>query len=116
MAHFSFLLPNPLSNILHSSSFIIHPKREISMQELENKIRDLQKELAEVQTEQAALRIQPCRGDSEIMAKDVKYDELDRRATIIRKTIWDLTRKRQMLISQSTSREICDPHASDECS
>jgi hypothetical protein len=116
MADFSFLLPNPLSNILHSSSFMIHPKREISMQELENKIRDLQKELAEVQTEQAALRIQPCRGDSEIMAKDLKYEELDKRATIIRKTIWDLARKRQLLISKATSRKSFDSHASDECS
>jgi ribosomal protein L29 len=47
------------------------------VQELENKIRDLQKELAEVQMEQAALRLQPCKGDSEILAKDVKYDVLN---------------------------------------
>jgi hypothetical protein len=38
-----------------------------------------------VQKEIVALRIQPCRGDSEIMAKDLKYDELDKRATIIKK-------------------------------
>jgi len=84
--------------------------------ELESRIRDLQNGLADVQKEIAALLIQPCRGDSEIMAKDVKYDELDRRATIIKKTICDLTRKRQLLISQSTSRESCDSHASDESS
>ena len=78
------------------------------MQELENQIRDLQKELADMQKEIAALRIQPCRGDSEIMAKDEKYDELGRRATIIRRTIWDLTRKRQLLISESNKGASCD--------
>jgi hypothetical protein len=115
VAEFSFLLPNPLSNILHSSSFMIHPKREISM-ELEQQIRGLEKELAEVEKERAALRIQPCRGDSEIMAKDLKYDELDKRATIIRKTIWDLARKRQLLISKATSRKSFDSHVSDDSS
>jgi hypothetical protein len=71
------------------------------IQELEHEIRDLQKELAGVQKDQSALRLQPCRGDSEIMKKDAKYDELDRRATIIRATIRDLTRKRQLLISET---------------
>ena len=36
------------------------------IKELENQIRDLQKELAEIKKDQAVLRIQPCRGDSEI--------------------------------------------------
>jgi hypothetical protein len=40
------------------------------------------------------------------MTKDKKYDELDRRATILKKTIWDLTRKRQLLITESTSGQI----------
>ena len=84
--------------------------------ELEQQIRGLQKELAEVQTEQSALRLQPCRGDSDIMEKDAKLDDLDRRATNLKKTIVDLTRKLQLLISQSTSREGCDFHDSDESS
>ena len=71
------------------------------IKELEQEIRDLQKELAEVQKDQSVLRLQPCRGESEIMKKDAKYDELDRRATIIRATIRDLTRKRQLLISET---------------
>ena len=66
--------------------------------ELEKQLRDLQKELAEVQMEQAALRLQPCRGDSEIREKDAKFDDLDRRATIIKKTIVDPARKLQLLI------------------
>ena len=84
------------------------------IKQLENQIRDLQKELAEAQKEIAALSIQPCWGDSEIMAKDQKYDELSRRAAIIKKTIWDLTRKRQLLISKATSRESCNSHASED--
>ena len=86
------------------------------MQELEKKIRDLQNELADVQKEIAALRIQPCRGDSEIMAKDEKYDELGRRATIIRRTIWDLTRKRQLLVSESNRGASCDSPGSNNSS
>ena len=74
------------------------------IKQLENQIRDLQRELAEVKKVQAVLRLQPCRGDSEIREKDSKFDELDRRAKIINETIRDLTRKRQLLISESTIR------------
>jgi len=74
------------------------------IKELEKEIGDLTEELAEVQKDQALLRLQPCRGDSDIREKDAKFDQLDRRGTIIRKTIVDLTRKRQLLISESASR------------
>jgi archaellum component FlaC len=93
---------------------VAKPEREIIMQELEKQIRDLQKELAEVQKGQAVLRLQPCRGDSEIRKKDAKFDELDRRAKIINETIRDLTRKLQLLISQSNKEASCDfPSSSD---
>ncbi len=81
--------------------------------QLQQQIRDLQKELAEVQMEQAAFRLQPCRGDSEIRKKDAKFDELDGRAKTINETIRDLTRKLQLLISQSTTRGLYDSHRSD---
>jgi chromosome segregation ATPase len=74
------------------------------IKQLENQIRDLKRELAEIQKDQAILRLQPCRGDSEIGGKDAKIDELDRRATAIKETIRDMTRKRQLLISESTIR------------
>ena len=74
------------------------------IKKLEEEIGDLTEELAEVQKDQALLRLQPCRGDSDIREKDAKFDELDRRGTIIRKTIVDLTRKHQLLISESASR------------
>jgi len=74
------------------------------IKELEKEIRDLQKELDEIKKDQSVLRLQPCRGDSEIMAKDAKFDELDKRAKNINETIHDLTRKHQLLISESTSR------------
>ncbi len=86
------------------------------IKELEKRIQDLQRELAEIKKDQSVLRFQPCRGDSEIMAKDVKLDELARRATIISETIRDLTRKRQLLISESTSRGIYDSPNSGESS
>lgn len=74
------------------------------IKQLENQIRDLQKELAEIQKDQAVLRLQPCRGDSEIRGKDAKFDELDRRAIAINETIRGMTRKRQLLISEPAIR------------
>ncbi|MGA2958238.1 MAG: hypothetical protein ABSF48_21245 [Thermodesulfobacteriota bacterium] len=75
------------------------------IKQLEKQIRDLQKELAEVQKGQAALRLQPCRGDSEIREKDGKLEELVRRAKTIGESIRDLERKRQKLMAESTMRE-----------
>ena len=86
------------------------------IKQLENQIRDLKRELAEIQKDQAVLRLQPCRGDSEIRKKDEKIDELDRKGAILRKNIVDLTRKLQLLNSQSITRESCDSRASDDSS
>jgi len=80
--------------------------------ELENEIRDLQKELAAIQKDQAVFRLQPCQGDSEIKEKDGKLDELDRRAKAINETIRDLTRKRQLSISESTIKGSSEPPCS----
>jgi prefoldin subunit 5 len=74
------------------------------IKELERQIRDLQRELSELKKDQAVLRLQPCRGDSDIKGKDAKFDELDRRAKNINETIRDLTRKRQLLISEATTK------------
>ena len=72
---------------------------EKMIKELENQIRNLKKELAEIKKDQAALRLQPCLGDLEIRGKDEKFDDLERQATVIRETLRDLTRKRQLMIS-----------------
>jgi hypothetical protein len=74
------------------------------IKQLENQIRDLQKELVEIQKDKAVLRLQPCRGDSDIRGKDAKFDELDRRAKAINETTRDMTRKRQLLISEPAIR------------
>jgi len=74
------------------------------IKELENQIRDLQKELAEIKKNQAVLRLQPCLGDLEIREKDEKFDELVRRAKVINDTIRGMTRKRQLLLSESAIR------------
>jgi len=76
--------------------------------EIENQIRDLQRELAAIKKDQAVLRLQPCRGDLEIREKDGKFDELDRRAKAINETIRGMTRKRQLLNSESALRGSCD--------
>jgi glutamine synthetase adenylyltransferase len=83
---------------------------------LENEIRYLQKELAEVWKDQALLRLQPCQGDSEISKKNAKFDGQESRAKTINETIRDLARKRQLLISQSTTRGIYDSHSSSNSS
>jgi hypothetical protein len=74
------------------------------IKQLENQIRDLQKELAEIKKNQAVLRLQPCLGDSEIREKDEKLDEMDGRAKALNETIRDMTRKRQLLLSESAPR------------
>jgi chromosome segregation ATPase len=84
--------------------------------DLEEQIRGLRRELAEVEREQADLRLQPCKGDSEIAKKDAKFDELDRKGAILRKTIVDLTRKLQLLISQSNKEASCDSPSSGNSS
>jgi hypothetical protein len=86
------------------------------IKELEQEIRDLQKELAVIRKDQAVLRLQPCRGDSEIRGKDAKFDELDRRANAINKTIRGMTRKRQLLISESAIRGNNESHSSNNSS
>ena len=80
--------------------------------QLENQIRDLRKELAEIKKNQALLRLQPCLGDSEIREKDEKFDELDGRAKAINETIRSMTRKRQLLISESAIRGSCNTPSS----
>jgi hypothetical protein len=74
------------------------------IEDLEKKIWDLKKDLIGVQKDQAALRLRPCKGDSEIREKDARFDELDRRLVIIKESIRDLTRKRQLLICESTRK------------
>ena len=86
------------------------------IKQFENQIRDLQKELAAIQKDQAVLRLQPCRGDSEIRGKDAKFDELDRRARAIKETIRGMTRKRQLSNSESAIRGSCDSPSSNKSS
>jgi hypothetical protein len=96
-----------LAEILWSQNFLPWPIALHGggmIKELEKQIGDLTEELAGVQKDQTLLRLQPCRGDSDIREKDAKFEELDRRGTIIRKIIVDLTRKHQLLISESASR------------
>ncbi len=78
------------------------------IKQLENQIRDLQKELAEIKKNQATLRLQPCLGDSEIRAKEEKFDELDGRAKALIETLRSTTRKRQLLLSESAPRTTYD--------
>ena len=86
------------------------------IKEFEKQIRDLQKGLAEVEKEKSTLRLHPCRGDAEIKEKDTKFDELDRRAKTINETLRDLERKRQLLISESTTRGSYESPSSDSSS
>ncbi len=75
------------------------------IKEIEKEIREFQRELGDIQKEQAALTLQPCRGDSEIRKKDGKLEDLDTRARKITRTLHDLQRKRQRLMSESVLKE-----------
>ncbi len=82
------------------------------IKKLAKNIQELEKELIDVQKNQAVLRVQPCRGDLEMREKDGKMDALIGRAEIIRDTIRDLTRKRQLLLSEPTQKERQPPKSS----
>jgi hypothetical protein len=86
------------------------------IKQLEIQIRDLKRELAEIKKNQAVLRLQPCRGDSEIRGKDTKFFELDSRVNAINETIRGMTRKRQLLISESAIRGNDPPPSSKNSS
>ncbi len=74
------------------------------LRQLESQIQDLQTELAGVRKDQGVLRLQPCRGDSEIKEKNARLDELDRRAKALDEIIKGLTRRRRLLLSESALR------------
>ncbi len=75
------------------------------IKQIAKKIQELQKELIDIENDQDVLRVQPCRGDLEMREKDGKREMLFRRAEIIRDTIRNLTRKRQLLLSQPTQKD-----------
>ncbi len=75
------------------------------IKELEREIRDLQRELAGVGKEQAGLRLKACRGDSEMREKEAKLDGLHLRTGKLRDSIRNLTRKRQLLMSEATKKD-----------
>jgi chromosome segregation ATPase len=79
--------------------------------DLGEEIKGLKEELEGIQKDRDVLRLQPCRSDAEIRAKDAKYDELGRRAATLRKTIQDLTRKRQLSIFGSAGGRCQTPVA-----
>ena len=75
------------------------------VKQIERQIRDLERELAEIQKEQSSLRLQPCKGDSEIRAKEGKLEELDKRARSLKESIRELERKNQERMSEPLQKE-----------
>lgn len=75
------------------------------VKQIERQIRDLQRELAEAQKEQSSLRLQPCKGDAEIRAKEGKLEELDKRARSLKESIRELERKNQDSMSKPFKKE-----------
>ncbi len=57
--------------------------------------------MADIRKEEAALRLEPCQGDSELREKETKLEELGSRAKSTHKIPQDLQRKRQRLMSEA---------------
>ena len=74
------------------------------LKKIKNQIRELQKELAEIKKNQAALRVQPCLGHSEMREKNEKFDEIEQRAKELTDALRDATRRRQLILSQPAIR------------
>lgn len=68
---------------------------------IEKQVKDLQKELAEMQKKRDSLRLQPCRGDQEILKKEAMLNEFDLRIEKIKEDIKELEKKRRGLLSIS---------------
>lgn len=75
------------------------------VKQIDRQVRDLQRALAEIQKEQSSLRLQPCKGDAEIRAKEGKLEELDKRARSLKESIRELERKNQELMSKPFKKE-----------
>jgi len=75
------------------------------IKQIERQVRDLQKELNEVQKKQAALRLQPCKGDITIRKKEEELEEMDKRIRSLKESIRELERKLQEVISEPLKRE-----------
>ncbi len=75
------------------------------IKQIERQIRDLQGELAEVQREETSLRLQPCKGDTELRRKEGKLEELDKRVRSLRGSVRELERKRQEVMSKPFKKE-----------
>ena len=73
--------------------------------QIERQIRDLQRGLAEIKKEQSSLRLQPCKGDAGIRAKEEKLDGLDKRARSLKESIRELERKNQEWMSGPFKKE-----------
>jgi chromosome segregation ATPase len=92
-----------------SSTGLIKPLSPFGKEEMgkqvERQIRDFQRELAEIKKEQSSLRLQPCKGDAEIRAKEGKLEDLDKRARSLRESIRELERKNQEQMSALCEKE-----------
>jgi len=75
------------------------------IKQIERQIRDLQRELTEVQREQTSLRLQPCKGDTELRRKEGKLEELGKRILSLRESVRELERKRQEVMSEPFKKE-----------
>jgi hypothetical protein len=73
--------------------------------QLEKQVREIQKELAEVQKKREALRLQPCRGDKEILQKEEMLDKLDRQVESLKEKVGEMVKKRRNLLSSPTINE-----------
>jgi predicted nucleic acid-binding Zn-ribbon protein len=73
--------------------------------QIDRQVRDLQRALAEIEKEQSSLRLQPCKGDAEIRAKEGKLEDLDKRARSIRESIRESERKNQERMFEPFKKE-----------
>ena len=59
----------------------------------------------EAQREATSLRLQPCKGDTELRRKEGKLEELEKRIRSLRESIRELGRKRQEGMSKPFKKE-----------
>lgn len=70
------------------------------MKQLDRQMHELQKEIVEARKERQAMRLLPCRGDSEIRQKEARLEEIDRRVERIQQRLLELSKRRRELMSE----------------
>ena len=75
------------------------------LKQIDRQLRDLQRELILLQKEGEILRLQPCRGDTDIAQKEEKRSVLEKKVSVIKERIRELEKKKREMLSEIVRKD-----------